>query len=356
MKRTSFFLSLLILLFAAGCSPPPAQQIPRTGAQERMIQLCKTDYNLDIVTYAFDNTLWIYLTLDNPYLSIVTSKKGPAKSTDAKDKPTIKFLDGEFKDYSFQLRYHIALDKFYPGSNGIETKYSDEFLTTQRNLLQAIARTYAEVEKEPGSNRYVEKVAGDIDFMGKKKNATHKELVHSYVKTEAVPDFFVIVIADITKGIESKTYLYLQDLRRAMREQGFGEEYRKRVISDQPIGHTVIIEDKKGTHLDTHDLTWGEFLAKQIVYRTNFKYTQSSFPPSENTRNELLTTVAETVQAYDFKDFTSVILKDINKNTVETANRSEVENIHLTPPPSSKNLHYLNFTIGAPEEDTPGGV
>jgi hypothetical protein len=283
---------------------------------------------------------------------MTASKQGPVKPSAAQAKPTIKFIDAEFSQNSFQLRYDIALEKSYVGSNGIETQYSEELRAKPGYLLLAVGGAYAEVEKKPGSNGYVEKVAGDVDFMGKRKNAAHKELVHAHVKTEYVPDFFVVVIADIKTGFAMRTYFYLQDLRRATQDPGFIEEYGKRIVSEQPVGHEMIIEDKKGAHLEARDLTWPEFLAKQIVHRANFKYTQSSFPPSPDTRNELLKVVAETVGAYDFKDFDSVTLKDMGKDTVEMVSRSAVAQIDLTPPKPAGTLHHIKFMMGPPPENS----
>jgi len=315
VKRCQIFTLSLLLLFLNSCAPKPPQELTPTEAHKKFVDLCKNEYNLNVTTKAFENTLWIYLPMDHSYLSLTTSKKGPKKSSEPDEKQKINFLDGQFSDGTFQLRYDIGLSETYTDDRGISTKVSEEYSAKQGFLLSAITRAYAEVEKDPNSDSYVEKVPGDIDFIGAKKNASHKKLVHSYVKTVNVPDFFVIIIADIKLGIETRMYLYLQDLRRAFTDPGFGEEYTKRVIVDQPIGHQIIIGDKKGSHLETYDLSWPEFLSKQMVYRINFKYQRSAFPPSDDTRIELLTIAADTVGAYNFEDFTSIQLQDLNNST-----------------------------------------
>jgi len=344
-------ICVIIILF--GCSNASEQDasIPTTAAHQKLIQLCKNDYNLDIVTTAHDNTLWIYLPLDQSFLSITASKDGPSKSPDFEEKHQIHYLDGEFVNDAFQIHYDIRLKKLYTDNKGIDTKYSEEYSTKQRFLLSAITRAYSEIEKEPNSNRYVEKIAGDVDFVGKKKNATHKKLVHSYVKTSAVPDFFVIVIADIEKGIESRMYLYLQDLRRSTHDQGFSEEYVKRAVVMQPVGHEIIIGDKTGSHLETYDLSWVEFLTKQMVYRITLKYTFSSLPPLPDTKQQLIDIAAETIQAYDFDEFHSLNLVDLETNTTDTFSKADLKAIEITPPRPPGKLHKIKLEIGPPEEE-----
>ena len=197
MNRVNFLKKFIVLTLIGsilGCSNPSDQDstIPTTPAHQKLIQLYKDDYNLDVVTRAFENTLWIYLPLDHSFLSITSSKAGPLRSSDSKEKWDIKFLDTEFTDGSFHLRYDIALKKSYTTSNGITTKFSEEYQAKQTYLLGAITRAYSEIEKKPNSNRYVEKIAGDIDLPDQRENLSHKELVHSYVKTSEVPDFIVI--------------------------------------------------------------------------------------------------------------------------------------------------------------------
>jgi len=130
-----------------------------------------------------------------------------------------------------------------------------------------------------------------------------------------VPDFFVIVGADIVNGLEAQVLFNFEDLKRAYTDQSFYGEYAKRVISEQPYGNIEIIGDKKGNHVKYKSLSWPEFLAKQMVFRVNFKYQRSSFPPSNDTRLELLTIAADTVSAYQFKDFASIELQDLNAQT-----------------------------------------
>ncbi len=343
---------IAILVFTASCNVQPSKETRTpTKSRQKLIDLCKNDYNLNIVTKAYDNTLWIYLPLDKSFLSIATSKDGPIKSSDSEEKFGIYFLDGKFSNNAFQIRYDIGLKRSYVDHRGIDYKFSEEYRAKQGFLLNAITRAYSEIEKIPNSNRYGEKITGDRDFLGTKENATHKELVHAYVKTANVPDFLVIIIADIEKGIEMRMYLYLQDYRRAIRDPGFSEEYVKRVIMDQPIGHEIIIGDKAGSHLETYDLSWAEFLTKQMIHRINFKYTQSAFPPYPDALQQLTEIAAETVQGYDFNNFESINFIDLNTERTHALSKEQLQSVEITPPNLPGKLHHLKFEIKSPDSN-----
>lgn len=342
-------LPVVFLLFAVSCARQfPEETLKPTKARQKLIDLCKNDYNLDIVTKAYDNTLWIYLPLDKSFLSITTSKDGPVISPDSEEKPGINFLDGEFADNAFQIRYDIGLKKIYTNNRGITTKFSAEYATKQRFLLSALTRAYSDIEKKPDSNRYAEKIVGDRDFLDKNKDSIRDRFLRSHVKTANVPDFIVLIIADIEKGIEMRTYLYLQDYRRATQDPGFSEEYVKRAIAEQPIGHEVIIGDKAGSYLKTYDLSWAEFLTRQMLHRVNFKYVHSTFPPYSDALEQLTEIAAETVRGYDFNDFESINFINLNTEKTRALSKEQLQSIEITPPALPGKLHHLKFEIKPP--------
>ena len=118
-----------------------------------------------------------------------------------------------------------------------------------------------------------------------------------------------------------------------------------------PTGYEAIIDDKTGAYLDTYDLSWGEFLARQMLHRINFKYTQSSTPPSPMTLSQLTEIAAETVQGYDFQDFTAVRFTDLETGKKRSFDQAYLNTLEITPPPPPGKLHHIKFKIGAPEEE-----
>jgi len=349
---STLFLLLLSLILSGCARQSPDKTITPGEAHQKLVRLCRDEYNLDIVTKEFEHTVWIYLALNKPFTRYIGTKAGPAKSPEARDKWGIKYIDGKFEDGTFRVAYDIRKDPSYQNDRGIGAANTDEFTATQGHLLSAIHHAYADVEKLPDSDRYAEVIPGNARVPGPKEDTARQRLARPDVREETTPDFFVVVIADIVNGIETRMYLHLQDLRRAFVDQGFGEEYVRRVVTDQ-LGDDRIIGDTGGDHLDAHDLTWPDFLAKQIVYRATLKYTYSALPPLEDPQKQLALIAAETIQAYGFNDFDSVALTDLGANTTAILSRAELRDMAAAPPRLPGTIHKIKFNFGEPTS-TPG--
>ena len=181
------------------------------------------------------------------------------------------------------------------------------------------------MDELPDQGIFVKKAEGDVDYVGFKKNLTHKNLVHSYVKTEKVPDFFVVIIADTVTGLERKITFYFPDLKRSMTDQFFYEEYSKRILADNPTGNKKIIGDREGNHLKIEEVTWPDFLTRQIINRIRFRYLLSDTPPSENPEDEMLPIIDTTVEAYHFEDFQSAELYDMHADKKYLFDKSQIK-------------------------------
>ncbi|MCA9408961.1 MAG: hypothetical protein KC733_09745, partial [Candidatus Omnitrophica bacterium] len=273
MFSSKKFICFLFILFSfLSCDKlRPQSNISLSEANKKFLEICQKQYNFNVTIFPLKNTLWVYLPIKSPFLTMTANEGGPIKSQEYQEKYKINFIDAVFEERQFKIFYDIPLDKIYNQDYGYNSTYAEEYQTTQRNILTAITQTYSEVEKRQ-DGRYYKKVIGDIDLADKNKNETHKNLVHSYVKTETVPDFFIIIIADVIRGIETKTTIAFNDLLRATIDHSFQEEYAKRTISEYPIGNKKIINDLEGKHLEIKEISWADFLAQQIVYRSRFKY------------------------------------------------------------------------------------
>jgi len=303
------------LALIAGCanSSQPITTASLQEAEQKLVDLCKKESNLDVVLFREPNRLWIYVPTESNFFKLEVSKDKPGEPQPPSEARTIYFLDTKFADNGFTIRYDIGKGKKSADSPGYGMKYSDEFQKIQRQVLTAVSQAFADVERreeEPGTFM---KIKGDRDFINQEKNASHKRLVQAYIKTERVPDFFVIVLADIKNGLEAKMYFYLEDLNRGMVDYLFMEEYSRRVMNEGATGAIEAVGDKTGRHLKTHDLTWTEFLTKQISHRLKFKYAQSDFPPGDDTETEILKVVAKTINGYGFDAFETVKLVDIGQ-------------------------------------------
>ncbi len=277
LKVIPVALSFLLISALPGCSKPPAPPtLSLSEAQEKFVDLCQKEYNLPVVLKALPNTTWIYLPVKEGFFEFKLNQEGSKPTSQPSEQLTINFIDGKFSERSFRIDYDVSSSRTYSKDYGFSSRYTEEYQKVQQNLLAAVSRVFADLPSN-----------------------------------QKPTDFFVIVIADIVSGIESQLVFAFQDLKRAMTDVGFVEEYVKRIMSDYPVGKKKIIGDETGRHLELKDFTWPEFIAKQIVFRAQFKYLRSSFEPSAVAKEEILSCVREAVQAYDFEDFDAVVLTDL---------------------------------------------
>ena len=337
-------ISALIL---TGCGKPVKPVTTLSEAEKKFLQLCRDDYQLTPLVRTAGKTLWIYLPSEDPIIDLKASKKKRKTVVvdEVKETYRIQFLDGQFKDGVFHIQYDIALAKNYAKDYGYSTSFSDTYQSAQRNILTALSRAYGDLEKSSEDNRYYRKRAGDIAIADPIERAKHKRLMQSYAKQRpvAVPDIIILVVADITKGIETRIIVAFDDLMRSRKDYYFQEEFTKRVIMDYPQGNPQIVGDTEGNHLDFYDMPWGEFLIKQILYRINFRYTRSAFPPSDDTLRQLLEICYTTINAYHFEDFTAIELHDLRTDTRKTVPKAELSAFKPKDTPSKGRLHTIRF-------------
>lgn len=287
---------LLILGLLAGCSrATPSAPRPLSETHQKFLKICQEEHKLKVVLKPLRNTVWIYVPFDDDLMKISSTPEGTRKSDMGEERPAVKYLESVYSDRRFKITYDIHPDKNYLQSPGYRLGYSGAYQKVSQQVLTSVSRAYFE-------------------------------------PTDA-PQFFVTVITDVKSGVEMENIFYLEDLKHYM---AFGalpqEEFLKRSIYEAR-GKSDWIGDTQGRHLAYTEITMPEFLAKQITNRVNFKYQKSSFPPSADTRGEILTIVAETFKSYNFTDFNYVELRDLNTGLSETVLPTEL--IHKTGQPDT---------------------
>lgn len=296
MKKSCFLLGICLVLpgLFAGCSKttPPAPR-PLSEAHQKFLKICREEHKLKVVLKPLSNTLWTYVPLDDDLMKVSSTPEGARKSDMGEEHPSVKYLESVHNDRRFKITYDIHPDKNYLQSPGYRLAYSSAYQKISQQVLAGVSRAYFE--------------AADA------------------------PQFFVVVIADVKNGVEMENIFYLEDLKQYM---AFGalpqEEFVKRSIYEAR-GKTDWIGDAQGRHLAYTEITLPEFLAKQIATRINFKYQKSSFPPSADTRGEILKVVAETFKSYNFTDFNYVELRDLATGLVENVLPAELNRTSEDP-------------------------
>ncbi len=280
---------LCCLLLISGCIKLPPTSKTQSEAYKKLISLFKDEYQLDVKTRLIGETLWIYHPMEHPLFKYKVTKKGPTKSNQGKEKISIKYLDAVYKDNQFFVEYDIGLAKGYPQSAGYGSDYSEELKSNQRLLLDAIKRSFFDLENLPTTAR-----------------------------EQRPPKFIVLIVADIKIGMKLTAIMNYSDFEHVNSNPPRipHDEYSKRYINSIE-GKTAIIGDLNGKHLDYTDIIWGDFLAKQIVNRTFFKYGKSDFKPSSDSIKELTDIIKATVNAYNYTEFEGASLLNLEDQMTE---------------------------------------
>ena len=273
---------LLSVLIGCGQNLPPAKT-PLAAVHQKFIKIYEEEIKEAVVLKEIGQTLWIYLPMKENLIEVKAASQLKVDAKKPETKPVVRYLEGIFKNQSFHIDYDIASNKTYNKSYGYASSYSEAYQNKQRRLFDALQRCYLEADLPP--------------------------------------QFIVYIIADTTNGVESENILYFKDLKEAMTVSQ--EEYLKRAISELR-GNPNIMDDAKGRHLKYVEITMPDFLMKQIINRVNFKYQRSSFPPAADTVSEIKNILTETFQAYEFRDFQSVELNDLDAGKTTTILRTEL--------------------------------
>lgn len=308
-------IACLSLGLLSSCSDPFKSPLySQSQADQKFLKICKEEFSYDVITKTVGNTQWIYLPIKESIFAFkANGKSAPAE----KKKFSVQFLDVRFEIKNsfrnFSLEYDIIPATKPPKDYGYGNAYSPEYTKKQNNILTTITRVYFNIEEMPGETE-----SNDPEAEQKRI-----DLINDYVSRQKTPLFFVVVIADITNGIESRGIFYFQDFRRYMAQEMPFEEYSQRYISEFS-GDERIIGDTKGKYLEYRDISWEEFLTKQILNRVTFRYQTSSFPPGDNTPVEIARMIIEATSAYNFSDFTGVKLLDLRTNDTYLFDKSQL--------------------------------
>lgn len=291
--HSSLFLvsCVLCLVSLIGCCKPPAPITELSEAHKKFLQTCEEELSINVKTTLFPNTMYIYIPVDFDLLNTKASMPNPFKISTPSKKRQLNFVDTNIIDEKIQIEYDITPLTNYPKDLGYQSSYNERFSSIHNNVLQILNQSYGNLEDD-----------------------------------QKPMDFIALFIVDIRNGIAIANTFYLKDLQMVMAQALPQDEYVKRYISDI-TGSQQFVDNPTGRGLKFHDITWPEFIAKQITYRINFKYTRSSFPPEKNDSEEILSIIRDAVLAYDFKEFDSIKLKNLADNDIQAFDPQSLENL-----------------------------
>ena len=282
----------------AGCSEKASPRVTLSEAQEKFLKICRTKDHLDVHLLLADNALWIYLPLNEDFFKY-TGQPGPRREAEKKEH-LIPYLKGSLKKGEFSFRYDIVKADKLDKDPGYKSEMPESVLRKRLQLLAALQEAFFELNELPG----------DRDFASEAQDIQRDRMLEAHVKKEKVPEFFVILMADINNGLAYKTVFLLEDYKRLQAGSLPYEEYSLREINEF-YGDSAFIGNNAGRDLNTAAIAWPWFLVEQVKNRITFKFQKSDFPPTGETEETVMTAIAQTTGAYAFGDFTSVYLEDL---------------------------------------------
>ena len=284
----SLWSVVFLYLFLSGCYKPALPVTQLTDAHKKFEQTCREEFWIRPALTALPNTLYIYIPVDFDILRTQASQQMLVK-TDPTTKRQINFLETSFADKTITIRYDITEVMSYPKSLGYSSTYTEEFSKVHNNILTALSRSFGDLAED-----------------------------------QKPMDFVVLTIVDVRNGIGIENVFGFNDLQTAMTGLLPQDEYARRYISEM-IGDQNLIDNRTGRGRPREDLTWPEFLGRQMTYRINFKYSRSAFPPADSDVNEIMRIVHETLAAYDYTDVQTITLEDLAKDETSRFDFSQLK-------------------------------
>jgi hypothetical protein len=309
VKRScSLFLTLALGLAITGCSPVASSFSP-SKADATFVKIVQDETKDAVKIFWAQKTLWVYLPAADR--EIYTIASNPQSTTQPERKFSLQYVDGQYTEDTFTLEYDVITPTKTTAGAGLSTQYTESFNTQYRNVLTAVTR--------------------------------------AYFSSQEPPEFIVIVFADIAKGVEIQNTINAADLKKYFASTLAPEEYSVRVLSETK-GSTDIIGDTQGRHLDIQPVAWPDFIIRQTAQRLRYKFQNSQFPPDDTPQAEVLKALATTTLIYDFKDFSSVVLKDLRTQTAKRFSRLDIEALQdrsilgEEKPPSEGEIITIDFS------------
>lgn len=271
---------LPFIFFLSACSSSVAPSFLKEDVPTAVKDICKKEYQLDLVTKLVDQTLWVYMPLEN----IVTKSEKPEKYIE-------RFLIEDNKNLLSEgiLRVSYAIkpieEKEAKQEMSLDKKVNEKIF----NILQVIRRVLFSTDNS---------------------------------KTNS-PLFFCIVTADIKNGFQIKQIFHISDLKKL--SYGFisQTEYQHRIVQDTEVS-ALIIGDSQGTHLNYQNITLEDFVVNQIKNRIKIKFQKPEVEKNADIDKEIFKIISYTMKTYNFRNFTLLEMTNLLNTKKVIFNRAAI--------------------------------
>jgi hypothetical protein len=276
--RNSLIAALFFLIL--GCSAPPGPSYTIKNLSESLTKICKNEYNIPIVSRLKEQTLWIYLPLEEE-LFIDTDKP-----LEYSKKFEVKSIDGSLAGGLINLDYGIQ--EIPEAKESQNKKFNPQVMDKINKILRSLRR-----------------------------------VVFSLRHDGYEPKFFIVAASDIKNGVELIETTYIDDLKKAFYGIISWSEYQQRSLQDIRVSPEAI-GDFEGRHIKFQDIDFKEFLVGQIKQRIRLKFNRAEAEKGANIDREVLKSIKNVLEIYKFKDFLVLDLKNLITDNKTSLSRAAV--------------------------------
>ncbi|MCM8779702.1 MAG: hypothetical protein NC914_00930 [Candidatus Omnitrophica bacterium] len=294
LRNLTFPVLALGLSLCASCSQRPTSTEPQ-NADELFLKSFRSTLKFDTPLYAnarlAGSTLWIYIATEKEILTL-------DRSPQQKESQEKIFLEvkGEYSpDLNFKFYYSVYMIPKVP-----ETAFKEEVSVT--GVTENFTNTMQEI-----TNKVYSSMADLIYSAGKELK------------------FFVVVIADIKKGIEVKTSINRADLEKYIVGIIPAEQFHTRTLI-KVKGDERIVNDKQGRHLNYKDISLTDFITELTTQQAKQEFAKlgDAGKNSLKAKDLILKALYKFSKIYEFDDFFRVETTDATLRETQSLTRYEL--------------------------------
>ena len=250
---------LPLIFFLSACNSSVTPSFVKEDITSAVTDICKKEYQLNLVTKLVGQTLWVYM----PLTDIVTKLPKPEKYT---ERFSVEDNKNSLSDGILKINYSIkpVEDKEITQDMSLDKKVNEKIF----NVLQVIRRVLFSTDNSKINN----------------------------------PLFFCIVTADIKNGFLIKQTFHLSDLKKFSYGLISQTEYQHRIVQDTLVS-ALIVDDSEGIYMDYQNITLEDFITSQIQNRIRIKFQKPEVERNVDIDKEVLKIVTYTTNTYGFQNF-----------------------------------------------------
>jgi hypothetical protein len=313
---------LTVMIMTQGCGSLKDKAYTPTEAEKKLVEFCLKEGNLNVTVKRLGTTLWIYVPVEEPIFDVKASPdQGETKRT---IQPfALLSLEADFHEKYFRFNYDVVPDVLSGEPTSYGSSYNEAYTKKRQLMYQALQESFFNAKDDP---------------------------------KDPAPQFVIIMIADITKGIATKSMLYLRDLRQYVTEALPPTEYYMRE-ANEIIGRQSLIEDKTGKNAPYAEVTWPYFLTEQMKTRIKYKFSGNETLADDIVpASEIAKAAANTLRFYPFNDYTGVLLFDVRSKKELDLNKDGLKEYaeKATWEDEDRKLTTIHFQL--PQDPTKGVI